>query len=146
MVKETLLHLVGINFDLCNIQSDVNAVQERVMVVMVLVAESPEAAIVGALWPTIVPVLGLLTVLVPFELVAVNSALMKVPIVHFKVEVNEDIWIAHEGLVELALRVAVPWIRRFRASIFLNLQSILTILWFQGRPWKLYKLFAIQME
>ena len=77
------------------------------MVVTVLVAEIPEAATVGVLWPTIVPVLGLQTILVPFELVAVNSALMKVPIVYFKVDLNEDIWIAHERLVELALRVAV---------------------------------------
>ena len=58
VVKETFLHIVEINFDLCNIQPDVNDVQERVIVVTVLVAESPEVAIVGALWPKIVPVLG----------------------------------------------------------------------------------------
>ena len=64
------------NFDLYNIQTDAKAVQGRVMVVMVLVAENPEAVIVGALWPKIVSELGLLTVLVPFKLVAVKSDLM----------------------------------------------------------------------
>ena len=68
VMKEILLHLVDINFDLCNILPDVNAVQERVMVVTVLIAESPQTAIVGALWPTIVPVFGLLTILVPFKI------------------------------------------------------------------------------
>ena len=46
------------------------------VVVTVFVAESLETATINALWSTIVPILELLSVLVPFELFVVNSALM----------------------------------------------------------------------
>ena len=46
------------------------------MIITVFVAESLEAATINAFWSTTVPILGWFTVLAPFELFVVNSALM----------------------------------------------------------------------
>ena len=67
---------MDVNFDLCKIQLDAKAAQERMMVVIVFVDERLESAKLDVLWSTIDPILGLLSVHIPFELVVVNFALM----------------------------------------------------------------------